>query len=592
MTLELRNDYFFMDEKPFWPIGFNHWPSSTGVHCWNQFNAEEWREDFLLMQARGYNTMRMFLLWEVFQPEEDRIDESMIAKLQQVCAIAQEIGVWLVPTIFQGWMSGTNFDPPWRRGRNHICDESLRPAMVRLCKAVAEALVPYSNILAIDLANEINVICPDVNFAAIASWTQQLGDAIREARPGTLVFNGDAVPSAQARSKWSFEPQKVDVQSMHGYPVFWTPLPLGRLGNIRTSLVFGYMTAFAHAYGPVMREEFGTAIGGDSGLIGQFIRANCASSYLSGANGFLYWCWRDFASEELPYRHNPSEGTLGYLTAEGAVKDWSAGYDQFMHFLKEYGDYRPAPSDAGIYLTRNFKKLGDHGDVAMATAYELMALNGVTPKVMAKLTDDVRLIVLPLAVFEIDEIKALQSFVENGGCVIACEPNFKMTSHYWEALTGFRTIDMLRYSGKRRMRWDEEEILCDPMLSNTPAAVFESRREDARVLVSEGDLPLVTSSKLGKGTIVQFILPIGDSDEREVCPSRLRIWRRLMEASGYVAPISITPAGCCQAGIIQNSTGEQKILAINHSNKPVTVQIQGLGREWNGTIEQKGFVVL
>ena len=52
-----------------------------------------------------YSTMRMFLLWEDFQPQENRVDESHIQKLVKVCRTASSFGIWLMPALFQRWMS-------------------------------------------------------------------------------------------------------------------------------------------------------------------------------------------------------------------------------------------------------------------------------------------------------------------------------------------------------------------------------------------------------------------------------------------------------------------------------------------------------
>ena len=57
--MHLKRNYFEHDGRPFWPVGFNYWPSGSGVHCWKNFNLDEWCIDFEAIRANGYNTVRI-----------------------------------------------------------------------------------------------------------------------------------------------------------------------------------------------------------------------------------------------------------------------------------------------------------------------------------------------------------------------------------------------------------------------------------------------------------------------------------------------------------------------------------------------------
>ena len=88
--MKITNGYFEHAGEPFMPVGFNYWPSRTGVYCWRHFDLGEWKEDFALIRKAGFNTVRMFLLWEDFQPREDKVDADMLERLS---AVAGQISI-------------------------------------------------------------------------------------------------------------------------------------------------------------------------------------------------------------------------------------------------------------------------------------------------------------------------------------------------------------------------------------------------------------------------------------------------------------------------------------------------------------------
>ena len=45
-------------------------------------------------------------------------------------------------------------------------------------------------------------------------------------------------------------------------------------------------------------------------------------------------------------------------------------------------------------------------------------------------------------------------------------------------------------------------------------------------------------------------------------------------------------------GIIENKNHEQKLLVVNHSNKPQKVQIKGEGKKWELIIKEKFYKIV
>src|SRR5687768_2208673 len=94
-------------------LGCNYWPRRKAMYWWSDFDAGEVREEFSLIREIGLNIVRLFLLWDDFQPTPDAVSETALANLATVCDIAAENGLGLDMTYFTGHMSGPNWSPRW-----------------------------------------------------------------------------------------------------------------------------------------------------------------------------------------------------------------------------------------------------------------------------------------------------------------------------------------------------------------------------------------------------------------------------------------------------------------------------------------------
>ncbi|MGH2499206.1 MAG: hypothetical protein ACRDF0_03825, partial [Candidatus Limnocylindria bacterium] len=97
-------------------VGINYWPISSAMAWWRRFDRAEVERDFALIRAAGFDSVRVFLLWEDFQPAPGRVAVAPLAHLVAVADAAERAGLSLVPTLFTGHMSGVNWIPPWALG--------------------------------------------------------------------------------------------------------------------------------------------------------------------------------------------------------------------------------------------------------------------------------------------------------------------------------------------------------------------------------------------------------------------------------------------------------------------------------------------
>ena len=97
-------------------LGVNYWPARTAMGWWTDFDGAEVGNDFARISGSGFDSVRLSLLWEDFQPAPETIDAGLLQRLVTVADLADQAGLAIMPTLFTGHMSGVNWIPPWALG--------------------------------------------------------------------------------------------------------------------------------------------------------------------------------------------------------------------------------------------------------------------------------------------------------------------------------------------------------------------------------------------------------------------------------------------------------------------------------------------
>ncbi|HEX7247708.1 MAG TPA: cellulase family glycosylhydrolase [Actinomycetota bacterium] len=340
-------------------LGVNYWPARTAMGWWTGFDPGEVRRDFARIASTGMDSVRVFLLWEQFQPEPDRIDRTMLARLVEVADAAQEAGLSLMPTLFTGHMSGVNWIPTWALGgerrderfrvvsRGRVVAEGLRdwyadPDMARaqalLAREAATALAGHASLMAWDLGNEnSNCVVPATHDDG-RRWLGRIAGAIRGADPATEVTIGLHMEDLeQDRRIGPSEAAEVcDFLTMHGYPIYasWAE------GATDEHLVpfLARVTRWLGGGAQVLFSEFGlpTARAGGSDdhdpdapvLAGgaeaaRYTRQVLEGLRLAGCTGAMVWCYADYAPERWavpPLDEATHERSFGLWRSDGTAK--------------------------------------------------------------------------------------------------------------------------------------------------------------------------------------------------------------------------------------------------------------------------------
>ena len=224
-------------------LGINYWPSKKGMYWWKLYEHDEVKKDFSLIKDSGFRVIRIFLLWEDFQPEPSHVSLNAVRNLVDVADIAMDVGIKIMPTFFTGHMSGANWLPDWmlsdemnnsifpiitggkirnNRVRNFYHEEELRDCQRILLKNVAGALKKHEAVWAWDLGNEnSNYVTPGDNMSA-ANWLREMTYELKcldERVPVTLGLHQEDLEEDRNMGPREAA-EHCDFLSIHGYSTY------------------------------------------------------------------------------------------------------------------------------------------------------------------------------------------------------------------------------------------------------------------------------------------------------------------------------------------------------------------------------------
>lgn len=353
--------------QPF-ALGVNYWPRRKAMYWWSEFDAGEVREEFALIHELGLNVVRLFLLWDDFQPTPDTVSTQRLDDFAAVCDIAASLELGLDVTFFTGHMSGPNWSPRWlldanapipskwvrqvvsRDGifnggyRNMYTDPTALAAERLLLGTVVSAFKDHPAVWMWNLGNEPDLFAWPPDAAAGCAWVREMVGLIREIDPARAITYGLHMDSLHRDNGFRVDQvyAETDVAVMHSYPMY-TPWAQGPLDPDFVPFTCALTSALCGK--PTLMEEFGgctTAPGQPSEYwewtrYGQPARQFMASEdalaeYLAavlpklvevGATGALVWCFADYIPElwdKPPCDEARHERFFGLVRPDGSLK--------------------------------------------------------------------------------------------------------------------------------------------------------------------------------------------------------------------------------------------------------------------------------
>jgi endo-1,4-beta-mannosidase len=381
--------------QPF-TLGVNYWPRRKAMYWWSDFDAGEVREEFSIIKEIGLNVVRLFLLWDDFQPDPVSVDKNAVANLGKVADIAAEHGLELDVTFFTGHMSGPNWSPRWLLGgdlppaahshwlrdvvsegkkvdqgyRNMFHDEVALSASRLLLKTVVTSLKDHPAIWMWNLGNEPDLFAWPNSSDEGAAWVKEMVGLIKSIdpkHPVTIGLHGDGLHRDNGL-RIDKVYANTDVAVMHSYPMYtpWARQPLD-------PDFVPFTCALTAALGgkPVLMEEFGgcTALPGEATYtmkwtetnghereqfmaseedFAEFLRLTIPKLQHSGATGAMLWCYADYIPElwnRPPCQNAVHERFFGLVRPDGSLKPHAK---VIQDFAKTKPQVQPVPEYAKL----------------------------------------------------------------------------------------------------------------------------------------------------------------------------------------------------------------------------------------------------
>ena len=179
-------------------VGTNFWSRAGGPRMWRDYNAGVVGGELDQLAGLGMTVTRSFFYWPDFMPTPDALDEVLVGRYADFLDQHASRGMRTIPTFIVGHMSGQNWDPAWRGGRDIFSDVWFVARQAWYVRELTQRFAKHEAVAAWLLSNEIPIYgdwmgrgIGTIDAEAVTSWAQILIDAIRAGGGTQPVSIGD-----------------------------------------------------------------------------------------------------------------------------------------------------------------------------------------------------------------------------------------------------------------------------------------------------------------------------------------------------------------------------------------------------------------
>lgn len=310
---------------------------------WRDYDGAVVRSELAQLKGElGLDVTRSFFFWPDFMPTPEAVDPLMVERFRDFLDAHLEHDMVTIPSFIVGHMSGQNWDPAWRDGRDVFADPWFVARQEFYVGTLSAAFADHPAVAAWLLSNEIPIYGDPVNRGigtldarAVTEWVRRLTEAIRAAGATQPVSTGDGV--------WGIEVTGADngfrARDLEPWCDFFGPhVYRMETDQVRQLLGGGFVCQLAAWGKPVVMEEFGvTSDYVDDPNAAHYYRHMLHQSLLGGATGWLAWnnCDYDHLRTQDPYRHHPHEMHFGIIDADGQPKAQALEFAAFARRVRE-----------------------------------------------------------------------------------------------------------------------------------------------------------------------------------------------------------------------------------------------------------------
>ncbi|MEU9202598.1 cellulase family glycosylhydrolase [Streptomyces sp. NPDC048332] len=337
-------------------LGANYWSRTGGPLMWRNYDPAVVREELTVLRDHGLNMTRSFFYWPDFHPEPHRIDDELCARFDDFLDAHHELGMGTVPTFIVGHMSGENWDPAWRGGRDLYADVWMVGRQAWFASEMTRRFKDHPAVTGWLISNEmpgygrIYQVDPPPSDV-VTAWAQFMCQAV--------VAAGATQPVSLGDGAWGIEVTGRDngfsLRETDPYVDFVGPhVYRSDTDRPRQHYRAAFECELASVTGkPVILEEFGLSTDTVSARnAGIYYRQALHNSLLGGATGWMAWNNTDYDDlwEQSPYDHHPFEMHFGITDSKGRPKEPLRELSAFSQVLQAVDFPRCRRADAGAAL--------------------------------------------------------------------------------------------------------------------------------------------------------------------------------------------------------------------------------------------------
>lgn len=342
-----------VDGTPVRWLGANFWSATGGPLMWRSYDPDVIARELRVLGEHGMTMTRSFCYWPDFMPEPDRVDERMMERFADFLDRHADAGMTTVPTFLVGHMSGENWDPAWRGGRDLYGDVWLVARQAWFAGELVRRFAGHRAVAGWLVSNEMPIYGDRADRETVTAWAQLIRDAVRAAGGGQPFSLGDGA--------WGMEITGVDngfsVRDIAGLVDFLGP-HVYRMEDdqVRQHYAAAWICELAGTFGlPVVLEEFGVSsdfVSDENAA--HYYRQVLHNSLLAGAIGWIGWNNTDYdhLAHQDPYRHHAFEMHFGLTDWQGNPKPALAEFRAFADVLDavDFTRCRRADTDAVLVV--------------------------------------------------------------------------------------------------------------------------------------------------------------------------------------------------------------------------------------------------
>ncbi len=337
------------DGRPW--LGANFWSRTGGPLMWRNYDSSVIEQELRVLREHGMNLTRSFFYWPDFMPAPDRVDEVLVERFANFLDRHHDLGMGTIPTFIVGHMSGENWDPAWRDGRDLYGDVWMVARQAWFVREMTARFAEHPAVVGWLISNEMPIYGEPAQAERVTPWAELMVQAVRAGGGTQPVSIGDGA--------WGIEITGNDngfsVRELAGSVDFVGP-HVYRMENdvVRQHLTAAFVCELSGFTGkPVVLEEFGVT---DSFVSAEnarhYYRQILHSTLLAGATGWIAWNNSDYDNlfEQDPYRHHPFEMRFGLTDVTGAPKPQLAEVREFADVLAQVDFASCARPDGDVAL--------------------------------------------------------------------------------------------------------------------------------------------------------------------------------------------------------------------------------------------------